>query len=232
MLIGHIASLTRYPVKSTGGEPLARATVERRGVHGDRAWAAYTGDGGIGSGKTTRRFRRVDGLLHLTSRLAPDGPVVTFPDGRTTSGLGPEVDALLSAHVGQRVSLRPETTIPHHDEAPLHVVTTASLRRLAELSGRPVDARRARANVVLDVDGDGFVEDAWKGRRLRLGESLVIALGPGMQRCVMVDAEQPGLAHGGGLLRTLGRMHGTELGLQANVVETGEVAVGDAVVLM
>jgi uncharacterized protein YcbX len=52
---GRVLEVTRYPVKSMGGESLRRARVGDRGVEGDRVWAVYTADGGIGSGKRTRR---------------------------------------------------------------------------------------------------------------------------------------------------------------------------------
>src|SRR5215212_4657879 len=81
--LGRVAALARYPVKSLAGEALAEATVESHGLAGDRTWAVYTEDGGIGSGKTTRRFRRVDGLLGLAGRSAGGAPVVTTPDGRS-----------------------------------------------------------------------------------------------------------------------------------------------------
>jgi uncharacterized protein YcbX len=45
-----VAELTRYPVKSMGPERLTEADVDLRGLLGDRTWAAYTEDGGIGSG--------------------------------------------------------------------------------------------------------------------------------------------------------------------------------------
>lgn len=83
MQVGHVSLLARYPVKSMGGELLAAAEVASRGVVGDRSWAAYTADGGIGSGKTTRRFQRVDGLLAFRARIEDTVPVVEFPDGRT-----------------------------------------------------------------------------------------------------------------------------------------------------
>ena len=124
-----------------------------------------------------------------------------------------------------------ETTTKHHDESPLHVVTTASLRWLAAVSGHDVDPRRLRPNIVLDVEGDGIVEESWSGRHLRIG-GVVLALGGGMPRCVMVNAAQPGIDPAPGLLRALSRGRGTELGLMASVVQPGELAVGDRAVLV
>src|SRR5829696_2512561 len=178
-----------------GGESLQRVAVTPRGLYGDRVWAVYTTDGGIGSGKTSRRFRRIDGLLELRSRLRGDVPVIVFPDGSTEAVGHPETDRRLSALFGQPLAVRTETTVPHHDEAPVHVLTTASLRHLGMLLGEPVDPRRLRANLLVDVDRAGFAEDAWTGRRLRIGDTVVLALGDGMPRCAMVNAAQPALPH-------------------------------------
>ena len=216
--VGRVGALARYPVKSLQGESLEAVEVDERGLRGDRGWAAYTADGGIGSGKTTRRFRRIDGLLHQSSALddgagpgAHPGLGGAAPVRRTGHRCGPE-----RRRGPARVTLRPETDVQHHDEAPVHVLTTASLRHLERLLGAPVDVRRLRPNVVLEVEGDGFVEDAWIGRDLRLGD-VVLTLGPGMPRCVMVDAAQAGVPTTPPLLRTLGRVNDTQLGLQATV---------------
>ncbi|MGZ4565890.1 MAG: MOSC domain-containing protein [Blastococcus sp.] len=232
MDVGRVVQLARYPVKSLRGESLDAVEVDERGLRGDRAWAAYTPDGGIGSGKTTRRFRRVDGLLDHASTL--DGgaaPVLTLASGARHRCGEPGTDAALSAAVGRELALRPETDVRHHDEAPVHVLTTASLRHLERLLGAPVDVRRLRSNVLLEVEGDGFVEDGWIGRDLRLSD-VVLALGPGMPRCVMVDAAQAGVASTPRMLRTLGRVNDTQLGLQASVRSGGVVRLGDVARLL
>lgn len=124
--------------------------------------------------------------------------------------------------------------MPHHDESPLHVITTAGLRHLQRCTGRPVDAARFRANVVLDVDGAGFVEDGWQGRQVALGKEVVLHLGAGMPRCIMVDLPQPheGLDREGGLLEALGQVHDVQFGLQAAAVRGGTVHCGDTAVLV
>lgn len=230
MQVGSVLAITRYPVKSTGGESLRRAEVTRRGLADDRTWAVYTPDGGIGSGKTSKRFRRVDGLLDLRSRLGSGGPVVELPDGSELAVGDPETDRRLSEVLGRPVAVRAEGAVPHHDDCPVHLVTTASLRRLGRVLGEPVDPRRLRANLLVEVDGEGFAEDGWTGR-LAVGAEVVLALGPGMPRCVMVDAAQPGLPHDSRLLKLIAREHDLDLGLQARVARTGTIAVGDPVVL-
>lgn len=216
------------------GERLARAELVEPGVVGDRWWAAYTSDGGIGSGKNTRRFRRVDGLLALRARLheaAEDTgvPWVHFPDGADRRADDPAASQALSALLGQPLRLRQQSAVPHHDESPVHLVTTAALRHLGQLHGEPVQAARFRPNVVLEVDGSAFVEDDWQGRELALGDQAVLRLGAGMPRCLMVGSAQPhdGLAGEARLLETLGQTHHVEFGQQAAVLRPGTVRVGD-----
>lgn len=224
--------LRRYPVKSVGGESLPQAEVTPRGLVGDRVWAVYTEDGYIGSGKSSHRFRHVEGLLSVRARLTGDRPEIELPDGTASPAGDPDTDRRLSALLGRPLSVRAETTVPHHDASPLHLVTTASLRRLEERLGEPVDVRRLRPNLVLDIPGEGFVEDAWQGRELRVGDEVVLAVGDGMQRCAMVNAAQTGLDHDARMLKLIAKEHDLDLGVQVSVVRTGAIAVGDPVHLL
>jgi len=230
--LGRVAALTRFPVKSVGGEEVHAAVVEPRGLVGDRTWAVYTEDGGIGGGKTTRRFRRLDGLLGLSATADGDAPVIRSPDGRSAVAGTPDGDALVSATLGRPLRLAAETDVPHHDEAPVPVVTTAALRRVAELLGAPVDVVRLRANVVLDVEGTGFPEDGWDDRLLALGDDVVLRPDGGMARCRMVDLVDGGRPSGDGLLKLLGRERDTFLGIRALVERGGTVRTGDPVHLI
>ena len=209
---GRVAALTRYPVKSLAGEDLTVSGVGPRGLHADRTWAVRTEDGGIGSGKSTRRFRRVDGLLGLAAAVNGTAPVVTVPeDGRSATAGTPEADALVSEVLGRPLRLAPETDVPHHDEA---------------LLGAPVDVARSRANGGVDVSGDGFPEDGWDGHLLALGEEVVLRPDGGMVRCRMVDLLGDGVADDG-LLRLLGRERDTVFAIRALVERGGTVRVGD-----
>lgn len=227
-----MVALTRYPVKSMAGEHLDALDIEERGAVGDRVWAAYTPDGGIGSGKTTRRFRRVEGLLDLRASLDGEVPTVHLPDGRSVAA--DSADEAVSEFLGRPLRLGRETTVPHHDDAPLHLVTTAGIRQVEQLTGAIPDPARFRANLLLDVDGTGFAEDDWIGRRMRIGSEVVVRLGPGMPRCVMVDMAQPheGLPDDGRLLKALARIHDLDFGLMVGVEQTGSIRVGDAAVLL
>ena len=233
-LLGTVRALYRYPVKSTAGEAVSSAAVTASGLQYDRRWAAYTDDGGIASGKRTRRFRPVPGLMRWSSMAADGGgaPLLLSPEGIQYRADDPAASLALSAALGQGLSLRPETGVPHHDETPLHLVTTSSLAALKGMAGTAVDDRRFRANIVIDTGTlPAFAEDGWSGAELVLGSDLVLALGPGMPRCVMIDQPQAGIAAGNKVLKHLGTRHGAEFGLQASVRQAGVLRVGDPVTL-
>ncbi len=239
-LVGVVAELYRYPVKSMLGEHIAQARVEPRGVQGDRVWAVYTDDGAIGSGKTSRRFRRVDGLLHLRASLDAGVTRVHLGDGRVLPVEDPATADALTGLLGRALELRPEGDVPHHDDSPLHLVTTTSLRTLAGEVGHDVDVARFRPNLVVDTldtpdsggGTGGYPDDDWLGRDLAVGDEVVVRVDAGMPRCVMVTAAQGGLPRDPAVLTTLGRVRDVEFGVQASVVRGGVVRPGDPVRLL
>lgn len=228
--LGTVAAITRYPVKSLVGEDLDSASVDERGLVGDRLWAVHDLDGKLGSGKSTRRFRRMPGLLDLTASYEQDSrPVVRFPDGRRVRGDSQEIHEALSAHVGRSVTLASEEDVSHFDEGPLHMVTTSSIARLSELHGSEVDVRRLRANFVVDTGGHDFDEAGWVSGTLAIGAEVVVLVREPMVRCVMVGLPQEGLDADPQLLNTISSVNDAQLGLVVDVRSPGTVRLGDAV---
>ncbi|MCQ1999711.1 MOSC domain-containing protein [Arthrobacter zhaoxinii] len=236
--VGNVRALYRYPVKTTAGQALRTSAVTDRGLLHDRRWAVYTDDGGIASGKRTRRFRPVPGLMQWSSVVEDNGmdtdaaPLLLSPDGLSYRADDPAASRALSAAFGRELTLRPESAVGHHDETPLHLVTTSSLAALEGMVGGAVDDRRFRANIVIDTGSQpAFCEDDWVGAELVLGGGVLLRLGEGMPRCVMIDQAQAGIPAGTKALTLLGTHHSTEFGLQAHVLRTGMLRIGDPVTL-
>jgi uncharacterized protein YcbX len=233
-LLGRVVEVRRYPVKSMRGELLDAAEVDPRGLAGDRLWAVRDQDGKLGSGKSSRRFRLMEGLLELASSYDPDDlgvPVVRFPDGTVVRGDDDAVHDRLSETVGRRVELAREAAVVHFDAAPVHLCTTASLARLGALAaGSLVDPRRFRPNLVVDAPGaSGFAEDAWVGARLRLGATLELAVSERTERCVMVGLAQQELPDDPRILGVVAEVNERCLGVYAEVTRPGRVRLGDEV---
>ena len=222
-----VAELWRYPVKSLLGEQLEAAELNHRGLVGDRLFAVTDHEGKLGSGKTSRRFRRLDGLFDLRARSDGGRPLVTLPDGRECAAGDPELNRFLSERYGDELRVVRETTVPHHDAAPLHLLTTSSLRWLANvLPGSQIDRRRFRPNILLDAAGAQLVEDAWVGRRFALG-AVVIRVVDRTERCVMTTNAQSELPKDPHVLRAVTELNDACLGVLAEVERTGAVRVGD-----
>jgi uncharacterized protein YcbX len=140
-----VLELWRYAVKSLLGEQLDMADVEQRGVSSDRRFAVSDSNGKLGSGKTTRRFRLLAGLFDLHARSHGARTLVSLPDGRELLVGDVALDSFLSQRYGDVLHVLEESTIPHHDAAPLHLLTAASLRWLQrQLPASRIDRRRFR----------------------------------------------------------------------------------------
>jgi hypothetical protein len=233
--VGTVDALWRYPVKSMGGEQLTQAPVDVRGILGDRLYAVRDTDGKLGSGKNSRRFRRMNGLLDFHATYQPDlTPVITLPDGRTVRGDEEQVHWAISDGLDiPGVTLVKESVISHFDQAPLHLVTTASMAWLADLVPMVgVDERRVRPNLVVRVDESaGRPEDAWLGHELHIGTHLVIEIVDTVDRCVMVNTGQAELEDSGDVLRAISDEGDLLFGVYARVAVPGRIKVGDDVLL-
>jgi uncharacterized protein YcbX len=246
-----VVELWRHPVKSFQGERLDSAEVVPDGVAADRSWGVLdTETGKVLTG------RREPQLLLASAGLGEDGlPTTTLPDGSTTTGLGAATDAALSAWLGHPVSLVAAADVPPQpaemfedslddssavaewnmpagrfvDVFPLLLLTTASLRAgEARHAEGQWDVRRFRPNVLIDADGADWVEDAWSGKALRIGDVTLQGIVP-CSRCTMVTRPQPGLDRDLDVFRTLNREHGTTFGLWATVTTPGTIRAGDEV---
>ncbi|MFC4072558.1 MOSC domain-containing protein [Actinoplanes subglobosus] len=74
-----LVEIRRYPVKSLLGEVVEAAEADSRGLAGDRLWAVRDADGKFGSGKNTRRFRRMPGLFDLRAHTVPHAASAALP---------------------------------------------------------------------------------------------------------------------------------------------------------
>ncbi len=226
-MVATVVELWRYPVKSLLGEELGEVEIEERGVVGDRLYAVTDREGKLGSGKATSRFRRLDGLFELRARFGEGQPVVTLPDGRELAAGDPELDAFLSERYGDDLRVSREDTVPHHDAAPLHLLTRSSLGWLAtRLPESQIDRRRFRPNVLLEVEGEGLVEDAWVGSCFALG-GAVVRVTDRTDRCVMTTNPQSELPKDPAVLRAVTELNDACLGVFAAVEQAGVVRVGD-----
>ena len=112
----------------------------------------------------------------------------------------------------------------------VHLLTTATLDRLRALypDGR-FEVRRFRPNIVVETaNGEkDFVENAWIGRTLAIGNAQLSITGP-CPRCVMTTLSQADLPKDNGILRTAAQHNRANVGVYASVLQGGNVRRGDS----
>jgi uncharacterized protein YcbX len=165
-VVGRVAAISVYPVRSTAGRDLPAAEVTSTGLAGDRAWVAVGPDGAALRGKGTPELA-----------------------GIRTTGDPDDDAAAVSAALGRAVTLAAEV----HKEgvAPVHLVSRGAIDRAAE--GQVPEGCSAddpRANLLLDVDSD---ERGWVGRTVAVG-SAVLRVTRTPKHClgVYADVHTPG----------------------------------------
>lgn len=120
------------------------------------------------------------------------------------------------------------------DCAFVHLLTTATLDRLRMLypQGR-FEVRRFRPNIVVvtkNAEKD-FLENAWIGQALAIGDSLRLSITAPCARCVMTTLAQADLPNDSGILRTAAQHNQANVGVYATVLQGGMVRRGDSLTL-
>lgn len=121
------------------------------------------------------------------------------------------------------------------DSAAVHLLTTATLDRLRLLypQGR-VEVRRFRPNIVVRTEHieEGFVENAWIGHVLAIGDAVRLRITGPCPRCVMTTLAQGDLPNDSGILRAAAQHNKANVGVYASVLQGGKIRRGDSVKLI
>jgi len=118
------------------------------------------------------------------------------------------------------------------DSAVIHLLTTAALDHLRALypAGR-FEVRRFRPNLVIapSEDAAGFVEEAWVGKTIAIGDAVRLRVTKPCARCVMTTLPQSDLPRDLGILRTAVQHKAANVGVYAAVARGGLIRRGDPV---
>jgi hypothetical protein len=129
------------------------------------------------------------------------------------------------------------------DFAAIHLLTTSTIATLkrAYPAGQ-FDLRRFRPNILVDTSEEGLPENGWVGRRIEVGNDVVLEVVIPCPRCVMTMLPQGHLPLDSGILRTAARENNVmigplnqkmpSVGVYAKVISGGDVRHGDSVRLI
>jgi uncharacterized protein YcbX len=233
---GRVLELWRWPVKSMAGEEVRSFRLDERGVGGDRTHAVLHHHKGEWTPLTAREAPRLLSWragypFAPDAGLRPDDPPhahVTGPDGRGWRWGDPRLRTALADDLGREVDLRRDLAGIQDLERSVLVTTQATRAALEGELGVPIDLRRFRTNVHLELDAEPWAEQGWQGGTLRLGGGVVLRLLHPCIRCAIPTRDPVTTAKWPELLRHLDARHGTLFGINARVVHSGRIAVGEA----
>lgn len=227
-VVGRVAALWRYPVKSMGGEMLDAVDVSWHGLVGDRRWAFLLPELTRGCPWLTMSKLPTMGryMPRFVQPSKPDeSPVVV----RTPSGIDLDVaDPALAAELGDGVrAVRQASGL--FDVEPLSILSTRTVADLGGvLGGGDLDMRRFRPNIVVESDEGAYPEDGWLGAGLRIG-GLRLRVDQRIERCVMVNVDPVTSERDPAVLRAIASTRDVCLGIYAATAQPGRVAIGDLV---
>jgi uncharacterized protein YcbX len=177
-------------------------------------------------------------LGHAVTLTETPPPDATLDRADPEQVLRDGIEALVRVEAGHLGGASPGGTF--FDFAPLHLLTTSALQRIAELSPRgTVELERYRPNVVIRSTVPGFVENDWAGRDLRIGSDLVIRVMARTPRCAIPTLEHGDLPRDVAALRVPAAHNRISplddlgpqpcAGVYAQVLRPGRIRVGDVV---
>jgi uncharacterized protein YcbX len=255
-IVGKVDSVWRYPVKSMRGEELEEAFAGFSGVYGDRLFAFKSSASPKGFPYFTAReqrrllqyrphFRYPDKAarpINLTEAesmganpLSADPSELMIdietPNGKTLEIDDPDLMDMLRTDIDQKHQLtlmRSERALT--DCRPVSIFSLQSARQLAEETGTPIDKRRFRANVYVDLTSSGgFAENEFVGRSLRIGPKVVVRILERDARCVMITLDPDTTEKTPEILKKVAQAHEGMAGVYGAVMVEGMLHKGDPV---
>jgi uncharacterized protein YcbX len=198
-MIGHLARIDIFPVKSLDGVSVDQATVLASGaLGGDRTYALFNAQGRFVNGKRTAAIHPLratfaeDGEL-ITVVINGDNSAATFHLQQQRSDL----EAWLSDYFQQPITLQANHDSGFPDDtaaAGPTVISTATLQTVAGWYGLSLEETRRRFRTNLEIDGvPAFWEDQLFGPdalpvHFTIGDVVLEGINP-CQRCIVITRD-------------------------------------------
>jgi uncharacterized protein YcbX len=224
------------------GESLDVARLGWHGIEGDRrlAFRLLNDNGGF---PWLQASKLPQLLLYkpfgLGSNTADGLPThVRTPEGKEYDIRSDELRKEISSRCGCDVELM-NLRQGIFDEACISVISLATVHGVSRESGRDLDVRRFRPNIVIEIPmavagAEPFEEDGWVGRTVMFGDGdsgPAIGITLKDERCVMVNFDPNTAERDSQVMKTVVRLNGNYAGVYGTVVRAGELRVGQVVTL-
>ncbi len=258
-VVGTVESLWRYPVKSMRGEELDEIFASYAGIYGDRLFAFESSTNSKGfpffTGRDQRQMIRYRPRFRDPKKAAqpvnwaeaehsnanpisakPDELMIDVetPDGKTFA----IDDPALIDNLRARIEAKHKLTLLRSDKAitdcrPISIFAVQSAKKLGEETGVKVDKRRFRANIYVDLQSaQGFEENGFVGRSLRIGPKVVVSILERDSRCMMITLDPDTAEKTPAILKEVAQAHEGFAGIYGAILAEGMIRKGDSVELL
>jgi uncharacterized protein YcbX len=159
---------------------------------------------------------------------------VETPDGRTLA----IDDAVLTEILRTDIDEKHQLTLMRSERAltdcrPVSIFSLQSAQQLGEETGTPIDKRRFRANVYVDLtSAQGFAENEFVGRSVRIGPKVVVTIVERDPRCVMITLDPDTGEKTPAILKKVAQAHDGMAGVYGAVIVEGMLHKGDSIELL
>ncbi|MBA2622399.1 MAG: MOSC domain-containing protein, partial [Chthoniobacterales bacterium] len=144
----------------------------------------------------------------------------------------------LIAHLRVSLDGKHQLTLLRSDKAitdcrPLSIFAVQTAKKLGDETGVAVDKRRFRANIYLDlISSEGFAEDEFVGRSLRIGSKATVTVLQRDGRCMMITLDPDTAEKTPAILKAVAQAHEGMAGVYGAVLAEGMIRKGDPVELL
>lgn len=243
-----VTAIYRYPVKGLSAEPMQSAALSAgKPLPFDRTWAIENGPGRFDpddpkpvpdiSFLILMRDERLAALEarfeEETQRLILSRGGQRVASGQLTSPAGRQIiEQFFAAFMAERLRGRPKiVSAPGHsfmEGGRIHLINLSTLRELERVMARPIDPIRFRANIVID-GAEPWAELDWIGKKIAVGP-IRLEVTERASRCAATNVNPATAMRDMDIPATIRRQwRHTDFGIYVEVVQGGELAVGDAV---
>lgn len=243
---GKITDLYSYPVKGLGPHRWESVTLTPGGAFPyDRAWSLKKGDWGFDPANPEFRFKTDFHILMQNQKLAELDPVFD-PKTATltlTDRAGGVVSAALAEHEGRALL---ETWLKNFLGADVEVLTAKdhsfsdvdmkvaslinlnSVKALGKVVGADLNPVRFRGNIQFEGEGP-WVEFDWIDRWFKIG-TVMFETVKRISRCAATNVNLESAERDQNLPKALMQNFGhPDMGIYAQVIEAGTIAIGDEI---
>ncbi len=235
--IGTVKEINIYPVKSMRGVSVERTDLYWYGLNGDRKYAFVHDD--ANSGFPWLTARELPQLLQYQPYfVTPDAPInskirVKTPTGKDVALESPELLQELSSIYDKKMSLF-NLKRGTFDCMPVSIISSSSLASFEKHFAALLDSRRFRSNIVIETEGEGFLESNWLGHTLTFGErstSASVVINYSTKRCTMINLQPETGEADTSVLTTVAGLTKGLAGVYGSLQTLGDIHIGDSVYL-